>query len=80
MKHTRRPPMQHPAWRDRPWSPTWPFRGTPALAPAHTTTITQSPTMHTYWWTCTCGDEGGPYDHYEAAWEATAAHEREEDA
>jgi hypothetical protein len=32
--------------------------------------------MHTYWWTCTCGDEGGPYEHYEPAWDATVDHER----
>ena len=42
----------------------------------HTTTLTQSPTMHTYWWCCTCGDEGGPYEHYSPAWDATVAHER----
>ena len=43
---------------------------------AHTTTLTQSPTTHGYWWCCTCGDEGGPYDHYTPAWDATVAHER----
>jgi hypothetical protein len=43
----------------------------------HTTTLTQSPTLLTYWWSCTCGDEGGPYDHYTPAWDATVAHERE---
>ncbi len=23
-----------------------------------------------YWWTCTCGDEGGPHDSYNEAWDA----------
>ena len=31
---------------------------------AHITTLTQSPTTHGYWWSCTCGDAGGPYEHY----------------
>jgi hypothetical protein len=41
--------------------------------PAHTTTLALG---HAYWWTCTCGDEGGPYDYYTEALDATVAHER----
>jgi hypothetical protein len=48
----------------------------PNIPRAHTTTLMQSPTMLTYWWCCTCGDEGGPYDHYTPAWDATVDHER----
>ena len=29
-----------------------------------------------YWWVCPCGDEGGPYDLWEQAWDAVVRHER----
>ena len=29
-----------------------------------------------YWWVCPCGDEGGPYDFWEQAWDAVVRHER----
>jgi len=29
-----------------------------------------------YWWACSCGDEGGPHDSYNEAWDATVRHER----
>ena len=29
-----------------------------------------------YWWSCSCGDEGGPCDSYDEAWDATVNHER----
>ena len=31
-----------------------------------------------YWWICACGDEGGPYESYNRAWDATVDHERKE--
>lgn len=42
----------------------------------HHTTITQSPTMMTYWWTCTCGDEGGPFEYYNHVESDSIEHER----
>ena len=33
-------------------------------------------TRHHYWWRCSCGDEGGPHDSYNEAWDATVDHER----
>ena len=29
-----------------------------------------------YWRTCSCGDEGGPHENYNEAWDATVDHER----
>lgn len=28
------------------------------------------------WWICTCGDEGGPFESYEAALDADIKHEQ----
>ena len=30
-----------------------------------------------YWWVCPCGDEGGPYDLWEQAWDAVVRHEED---
>ena len=29
-----------------------------------------------YFWACSCGDEGGPHDSYNEAWDAIVEHER----
>lgn len=29
-----------------------------------------------FWWACSCGDDGGPYNSYTEAWDATVDHER----
>lgn len=43
----------------------------------HNTTIVDPGTsIGGYWWTCTCGDEGGPHESYNQAWDATVDHER----
>lgn len=41
----------------------------------HDTTITEMPSGR-YWWDCTCGDEAGPFEFYEHAWDSTVEHER----
>ena len=30
-----------------------------------------------FWWSCVCGDEGGPHESFNEAWDATVRHERE---
>ena len=43
----------------------------------HYTVITGPTKNGYYWWICeTCGDEGGPHENYNEAWDATVDHER----
>lgn len=30
-----------------------------------------------YWWSCSCGDAGGPCANYNEAWDSVVKHERE---
>ena len=59
------------AWRAAPPAP---------VAPVTHTTVLVEPEVgkppRSYWWTCSCGDEGGPHEAYEQAWNAMVDHER----
>ena len=42
---------------------------------SHDTTIREA-RYGSYWWACSCGDEGGPHETHDRAWDATVMHER----
>lgn len=46
------------------------------MSARHRQDITGPTKQGHYWWICACGDEGGPYESYNRAWDATVDHER----
>lgn len=43
---------------------------TPELAKTHTLVSLEEHSYQSYWWVCSCGNEGGPYPSYNAAWDS----------
>lgn len=48
----------------------------PAPGKCHTAIASPQRFFGMYWWVCTCGDEGGPHENYNEAWDATVDHEK----
>lgn len=44
----------------------------------HEVEIVEATDNRNYWWKCTCGDEAGPFELYEFAWDSFVAHVKRE--